>query len=102
MRTFVSQLDMALYPVPQGETLSEMAPPLSVEDLITLSVAVLVPCIALSTIGLSGSLLAAPALAAEAFIIPTTAVFAPALGIFAVVLAVAACCLGLLDGFYRK
>ncbi|KAJ6594457.1 hypothetical protein B0H19DRAFT_1095583 [Mycena capillaripes] len=101
MHTFVNRLDMSLYPVPLGETLGEMAP-LTVEDALSLSVAVLVPCLALSSIPLSGIFLA-PALAAEAVIIPTSTVFVPGLGICAFLFAMAACGLAfLLGGFCGK
>ncbi|KAJ6538898.1 hypothetical protein DFH09DRAFT_1176549 [Mycena vulgaris] len=100
MHTFVTQLDMALYPAPLGETLGEIAP-LSLEDVLGLSVAILVPCVALSSMSLSG-LFPAPALAAEAVIIPSSTVFVPVLGICAVVLAIAATCVIFFSGFYRR
>ncbi|KAJ7141245.1 hypothetical protein C8R44DRAFT_243348 [Mycena epipterygia] len=99
MHTFVTQLDMSLYPVPFGETLNDIAP-LSVEDVLGLSVAILVPCIALSSLSLSG-VFPAPALAVEAVMVPTITVV-PALGLSAVLCAMAACCVVFVGAFYGR
>ncbi|KAJ7933810.1 hypothetical protein B0H13DRAFT_683043 [Mycena leptocephala] len=101
MPTFISQVHMSLYPVPLGETLAEISS-LTVEDVLSLSVAALVPCIALSSVSLSGVFSAAPVLAVKAIIIPTSTIFVPGLGICAVVFTMATCCLALLVGFCGK
>ncbi|KAJ7761000.1 hypothetical protein B0H16DRAFT_1531429 [Mycena metata] len=100
MYTFVSQLDMALYPGPLAEPLGEMAP-LTVKDVITLSATIVGPCIALSCASLSGVFSASPALAAQAIIIPASPgfVFVPAVGLGAVLFAVATCCLVFVGGY---
>jgi len=101
MPTFVSQLEISLYPVPLGESPGDIGP-ITLEAALSLSVAVVVPCLALSSISLSGAFPSAPVLAAEAVIIPASSVFVPALGIYGVLFAMAACCLVVLVGFYGK
>ncbi|KAJ7121343.1 hypothetical protein C8R43DRAFT_959671 [Mycena crocata] len=81
--------------------------PLTVEDVLGLSVAILVPCLALSSISLSGifpgiysdypqpaafliGLSTAPPLAAEAVVLSTSPPFAPAVGVCAALVAIAA------------